>query len=423
MRVVFLVTQFPEASGDTFITRKIRFLQDHGHEVVVFRAVPHPPLKTPCRVGDVILEDLPASRGTLGDTLLAVLQVLKGRVSPRAAWKVARSTLRRQSPHYTRSTQLSRYLALAAHQPDLIHVHFALNIMPILGAREVLGVPVVCSLLGRDVIGHEQRRTNPDHLDTLSQECDSLVASSNFLVQAYRERTGSEQPVEVLFPELPYEDYSFQRQYDHPAPLRITTVARLHWKKAQLYALHAMRLLKDQGFDFVYDMIGEGDQLSSLRQAIRDLGLEDRVVLHGAKPPEAIPEFLRRSDIFLLCSVRESFGLAVAEAQAAGLPVVASRVDGIPEALSDGETGFLVPPRDPAAIAGALARLMSDAALRERMGRAAHEFARKFDVNETGGKLLNVYEQARRPTREISSPQPVRMHAQPAGVGRAEGGR
>src|SRR5207245_5777728 len=88
-----------------------------------------------------------------------------------------------------------------------------------------------------------------------------------------------------------------------------------------------------------------------------------------------LDDLLARWDVFALPSREEAFGIAALEAMAAGRPVVATRVGGLPELIEDGLTGLLVPPDDPAALAAALARLAADPALRARMGQAARERA------------------------------------------------
>ncbi len=95
-----------------------------------------------------------------------------------------------------------------------------------------------------------------------------------------------------------------------------------------------------------------------------------RIRLHGKRPHGELPGFYRRADVLVVPSLSEGFGKPAAEAMASGLPVVAARAGGIPEVVADGETGLLVPPNDPAALAEAVARVAADPALRARLGAA-----------------------------------------------------
>ncbi len=120
-------------------------------------------------------------------------------------------------------------------------------------------------------------------------------------------------------------------------------------------------------------LVGAGPLLADVRRRIQRDGLADRVVLMD--PASPIPSLLREADLFVLCSRWEGVPLAIIEAMMSGLPVVATRVGGVPEVVSDGETGVLVPPHDPQALASALNQLLRDPERRRRMGEAGQRRA------------------------------------------------
>jgi glycosyltransferase involved in cell wall biosynthesis len=126
-------------------------------------------------------------------------------------------------------------------------------------------------------------------------------------------------------------------------------------------------------------IVGDGPRRSELVSEIRRHRLERMVELAGER--DDISELLATADIFVLSSTSEGMPISIIEAMAAGLPVVATAVGGIPELIVDGETGFLVPARDAGALADALGRLVADPALRRRQGEAARARAEKeFDL-------------------------------------------
>ncbi|MDR7521398.1 MAG: glycosyltransferase [Armatimonadota bacterium] len=134
-------------------------------------------------------------------------------------------------------------------------------------------------------------------------------------------------------------------------------------------------------------LVGEGPLRPSLEALARQDGLAGRVAMLGAR--DDVPAILAGADLFVLASRWEGLPLAVLEAMMSGLPVVATAVDGLPEAVVPGETGFLVPPQDPEALAGAVGRLVADAELRRRMGaagrrRALRHFTEARMLAETG---------------------------------------
>jgi L-malate glycosyltransferase len=151
------------------------------------------------------------------------------------------------------------------------------------------------------------------------------------------------------------------------------TIARLTEQKGHRYLLEAasraLRLRPDLNFVFA----GDGPLRDSLTARARSLGIGDRVRFLGYRTDVAA--LLAAFDVFTLPSLYEGLPNAVLEAMACGKPVVATAVDGTPEVVAEGETGLLVPPRDPDRLSGALLRLAGDARLRSRMGAEARRRA------------------------------------------------
>jgi L-malate glycosyltransferase len=140
---------------------------------------------------------------------------------------------------------------------------------------------------------------------------------------------------------------------------------------------------------------GHGPEEAALKRQAATLGISGRAHFFGALPHERMPAFLWGLDLFVNPSRAESFGVAALEAAASGLPVVASRVGGLPEVVVDGETGLLVRPDDPAALAGALAGLIRDAERRRSFGRAARAYAvARYDWRACAAAMERLYEDA-----------------------------
>jgi glycosyltransferase involved in cell wall biosynthesis len=141
------------------------------------------------------------------------------------------------------------------------------------------------------------------------------------------------------------------------------------------------------------DLIGDGPLLGEAESHAAALGISDRVRFWGSR--KDVAERLAKSDAFLLLSDREGFPLSVLEAMRAGLPVIASAVGGIPEAVADGVTGFLVPPRDPETLRDRVERLLADPALRGRIGAAGRKrYEQEFTLSHSFSKTLQVYQDA-----------------------------
>jgi colanic acid/amylovoran biosynthesis glycosyltransferase len=209
-------------------------------------------------------------------------------------------------------------------------------------------------------------------------------------------------------------------------PLRIVAVGTLHEVKGQAHLIEACRRLAERGVDFTCRFIGDGPDREALTKRIDRAGLADRVTLAGRMTSDAVAAELARADVLAAPSVptsggkREGIPVVLMEAMAAGLPVVASRLSGIPELVTDGVSGLLVPPGDDDALADALERLAGDAGLRARLGAAGREtVVRDFDVDRNAAALASRIQAtlAARPGRHAStseratttagSPEPV----------------
>ena len=158
--------------------------------------------------------------------------------------------------------------------------------------------------------------------------------------------------------------------------LIVGTLARLEPQKGLQYLIHATAILKTR-FDNVEVVIaGEGPLRQELMGLSRSLGVEDNVRFVGWQQDSR--RLIEAVDVFCLPSLWESFGMAMADAMALAKPVVATRVDGIPEVVADGEVGLLVPPRDSRALSDAISVLLNDEPLRRRMGRAGRDRVEKM---------------------------------------------
>jgi alpha-maltose-1-phosphate synthase len=130
--------------------------------------------------------------------------------------------------------------------------------------------------------------------------------------------------------------------------------------------------------------------------------LPEGAIFHGPLRPDALAALYARASVFALPTLREAFGLALVEAMCFGLPVIASRIEAIPEIVSDGETGVLVPPRDPAALAAALSSLLADPARARHLGAAGRaRAAERFGWDRAVGRMLDVLRPGRPDAGEV----------------------
>jgi glycosyltransferase involved in cell wall biosynthesis len=175
----------------------------------------------------------------------------------------------------------------------------------------------------------------------------------------------------------------------HGAPL-IGNVAALVPHKGQRHLIDAMPLVIREVPDARLVILGEGDLRPTLEQQVKHLHLEKHVVLPGFRPD--VLALIKGFDVFVMSSETEGLGTSLLDAMAAAKPCVGTSVGGIPEVIVDGETGVLVPPRDPPALAGAIVALLKDAALAQRMGSAGlARVAEHFSVERMVAGTLEAY--------------------------------
>jgi len=175
------------------------------------------------------------------------------------------------------------------------------------------------------------------------------------------------------------------------APKRAETIIRAMQKVREMYA------------DCRLVLIGEGSLLPSLEALADELGLKKHVNFLGALPHEEVLKMLQGADVFVHCSDHEGLGMAIMEAMGAGLPVVASRVGGVPDLVREGETGFMILPDDVEKYAEKIILLLKNDQLRKKLGSNARHFAEKHLNKQTIlAQLETVYREILASTRKRS---------------------
>lgn len=190
----------------------------------------------------------------------------------------------------------------------------------------------------------------------------------------------------------------FQRADFSAAPPTIVSIGRLIEKKGFPDLIEACRLLRERGIAFRCEIIGEGPLETLLRDQIAASGLTSVVALTGPLPQGEVIERLARSALFVLPCVAEAGGgmdnlpTVVMEAMAAGLPVVSTAVGGVPEMVSDGVTGRLVPEHQPLALADALAQIVADQRLAQSLGEGGRQRAAElFSIGQNVEALRALF--------------------------------
>lgn len=290
---------------------------------------------------------------------------------------------------------------LQPRRPALIHAHFGTDGLLALPLARALGIPLVTTLHGYDVHRSRLRLLLSGRLSWMRYALlrRRLIARGDLFlaVSDALRRTAIAQG----FPAGRTVTHRIGVDLDRfvggeAEPGLILHVGRLVEKKGSSVLLDAMLRLPEARLA----IIGDGPLRSALERKAAPLA--DRVRFLGALPPAEVAAWMRRAWLLAAPSVtaadRDSEGLptVIVEAAAASLPAVGTHHSGIPEAIVDGETGFLVPERDPAALAERIGALLGAAGLRDRMGAAARALAeRSFDLRRQTSLLEDLYDGVR----------------------------
>ncbi|MCP9485384.1 MAG: glycosyltransferase family 4 protein [Gaiellaceae bacterium MAG52_C11] len=246
----------------------------------------------------------------------------------------------------------------AARDADLVHAHW----LPSGLVAALTGKPYLVQLWGTDV---ELARRAPWLARPILRRAQTVVGTSNALIEAARELGARHVELIPTGVELPPE----------PAP-----------PSEPPRVLFAGRLSPEKGIE---DFLRATDGFPRVILGSGPVAVPEAVAF---VPPSQVGEYYERAAVVCVPSRREGVGMTAREAMAHGRPVVATAVGGLPDAIRDGETGLLVPPRDPLALRNAIERLLDDAELRARLGSAARAHAeREFSWRTATASLVALY--------------------------------
>lgn len=182
---------------------------------------------------------------------------------------------------------------------------------------------------------------------------------------------------------------------DDKIVLFIGQLNKANQHKGLNYLIKAIKIVSDTIEDAQLVIVGKGDYIHHYKNLVRTLEIQDKVKFAGFVQDEDLPRYYSESTVVALPSYSraEGYGIVLIEAQACGKPAIGTTVGGIPCAIRDGETGLLVPPRDPEKLAEAIIRILSDSKLAQQLGQAGYKRVRKeLTWEKSAEKTLKVYE-------------------------------
>jgi glycosyltransferase involved in cell wall biosynthesis len=400
MRVLYLVPQPKQPdrlSAYTFLDEEIRGLAAAGVESYVLSTK----ATRDTNAGAVKIRAMSSGGANAARNLLFLLK-RRAIVPPANVWH-ARELYR------ALAIERSAAAVVEAEGIDVIHSHFGWpgSFGGVL-ARAATGRPLIACLRGADVLVDPDvaygRRAQPSHDRTIRRlltTADRTVYFSRFMrdtgislgapaSRAHVVRKGVD--LSHFTPLSGARDRAtLKRRLFLPDRPMILTVAGLIRRKGVHHLLEAAARLRDT-HDFSVVICGDGVERDRLRQLSETLGLGDRTYFRGRVEREAIAHYFSACDVFVLASTLEAAGNVLLEAMGAARPVVCTASGGPAEYVRDGDSGFVVPVGDVAALASRLRLLLDDPALADRLGARGHQLAQgEFEYERMTGDIVRLY--------------------------------
>ena len=284
---------------------------------------------------------------------------------------------------------------------DLIHSHFTWS-MGYVGARlkEKYNVPFIVTAHGYDIYDLPFRDEKwRERIEYVLNSANYVITVSNSNLECIK-KLDVKTPVKVIpngfRPDLFYPKNSEEckKILELPSDKKaILTVGNLVEIKGHKYLIEAMNEVVKHRKDVLCIIVGSGKLKNKLEKQIKKLKLEDHVKLVGGKTHDEIPIWMNAADLFVLPSLRESFGVVQIEAMACGKPVVASNVGGIPFVVEEGKTGLLFESGNVEDLADKIMTILENEELREKMGEAGRERAKEFTWDKIAERTVEVYKE------------------------------
>ncbi|MDJ0569300.1 MAG: glycosyltransferase [Pleurocapsa sp. MO_192.B19] len=306
----------------------------------------------------------------------------------------------------TRDPNLFRNHWPALSNLSLIHAHFGPNGVYAMPLAEKLKIPFLVTFHGYDITLTRKAiwRTGKllyyqliFHEEKLKTKASAFIAVSNFIQNKLIEQGYPKEKIIQHY--IGVNTAKFSPLNQKADERYILCVGRHTEKKGIDTLLRAFARIAVKHPDVTLLQVGQGSLTAKLQTLTKQLGIDQRVRFLGAQPHETVLQLMQQAEIFALPSQVAKSGeceglpIVILEASACGVPVVSTYHSGIPEAVIDGETGFLVSEKDDQSLAEKLNLLLSDRALGKKMGQQARELINeKFDIRKQTTKLEGIYD-------------------------------
>lgn len=284
------------------------------------------------------------------------------------------------------------FLTIKKIKPDIIQIQGITMTVPAVLAKKVLGIPYVISGRGCDVYKSWPFKETISKLGF--KNTDTSVALTGDMKKAMQKF--SNKRIEVVPNGIDTKKFNFDKYesreklgLDHDKKI-VLFVGRLEPVKGLKYLIEAISILKDtKNLELI--VVGNGNEKHKLERLAEDLKLNENVTFAGKISNKKIPEYMAAADMFVLPSLSEGFPVVLLEAMAAGLPIVTTKVKGLPEIIEDNVNGLLVLPKNPEELADKINLLLNDENLTKKISILNKEKSKSYSWENVALTLEKVY--------------------------------
>ena len=275
-------------------------------------------------------------------------------------------------------------------KPDLVHAHFVTDYGFLAALADYH--PLVISPWGSDILIQAKNSLFwRKAVKFVLGRADAITCTSNYLYDAAKEYFPDCVEAVIIPFGVDSEVFKPQAARKHRTGKKIGTLKVLNSLCGNEYLIRAVPHILKTCPDLRVFIAGPGDQ-KPYRVLAEKLGIAGHIEFVGAITQQQAPDYLGSLDIFVMPSLSESFGVAALEAEAMSVPVVATRIGGIPEVVRDGETGILLKQRDAEDLASAVLKILCEEGLRNRMGAKGRQFVQeRYDWNNNLDQMESLY--------------------------------
>ena len=399
LTVAIAVQKFPNVL-QTYILNHITTLCALGVEILVIARKRGDTGKLPPEIGEFrLLEKTHYTGAGLKSILGEFLSLpLRNRFYRDAVIRILKSGSWRQYgwPYFIK--EFIRVKTHALCNFDILHSHTLSTTYIYLFLHDLFATPIVTTFHGKEPRGSINLAVDKARL--VFQKGDIFLVNSEYSRKELLEMGCPPGKIHIIPQGTRLEDFPFRpRKIDTAKKIRLLTVGRLSIEKGHHIAIQAVARLQGKYPTLEYHIVGDGPARTHLQSLINDLGLNDRIILHGLKIGTELQSCYAQAHIFVLPSIYtndghlvETQGVVLQEAQACGIPVIGSRTGGIPDVIEDGITGMLFDESNTDQLAEKISMLVDEPEVYRRLihgGRKAVEA--RFDTHVVNSNMIGLY--------------------------------